>query len=66
MTDTLTIGETPVNADELDALTSKLREDGHDRIAEEIETARQIGLKRMQVNSAGRDAVMQALRAADS
>jgi len=63
MTDTLTIGDMPIPKDRIHAVAAKLREDGHDKSADEIETAVAIGLKHMQVSAREHDALQHAIEA---
>lgn len=47
MTDTLTVCDTPISKDQIHAVAARLREGGHDKSDDEIETAGAIGLKHM-------------------
>ncbi len=63
MTDTLTVGDMTIPKAQIPAVAGQLRNAGHDKVAEELETAEAIGLKRMTVNSRELDAVQHALEA---
>jgi len=66
MTDTLTIGETPVKIAQLPELAEQLRREGEDKIAMNVETAQSIHLRHLTVNARERDAIEQALKAIDN